>query len=109
MRIRARKLSKGSLFKLIFISTSVPFFLFFVLCGIASVFGAHTVRVNQSPVTGPTGLLAALAMYPIVTLLFSGFAWLTGAFGLWIYSKFRFLELELVDAEVVDHQKLAQP
>ncbi len=107
MRIRVRKLSKGSLFKLISIGAFISFLPFFVLCGVASFFGANTVRVNGSPVTGPMGIVAALIMYPIFTLLFCCFAWLIGAFGLWVYSKFRCLELELVDAEAIDKQESA--
>ena len=84
MRIRARRLSNGSLFKLIFVGVSISLFPFFILCGIASIFGANTVRLNDSPVTGPVGLMAALIMYPIFALGFSCLAWLIGAFGLWI-------------------------
>jgi hypothetical protein len=52
--------------------------------------------------------MAALVMYPVFALGFSCVAWLIGAFGLWIYSKFRFLELELIDAEVIDYDRGAQ-
>lgn len=101
MRLRARKMSKGSLFKLIFISSAIPLFPFFVLCGIASLFGANTVKVNNAPVTGPMGLVAAMVMYPLFALLFTCFAWLFGAFGLWVYSKIRPLELNLTDVEIL--------
>jgi hypothetical protein len=103
MRIRARRLSNGSLFKLIFVGASISLLPFFILCGIASIFGANTVRVNDSPVTGPAGLVAALIMYPLFALGFTCLAWLIGAFGLWIYSKFRWLEIELVDGKVMDN------
>jgi hypothetical protein len=53
--------------------------------------------------------VAALILYLIFALLFSGLAGLIGAFGLWVYSKFRFLELELVDAKVVDTQESRRP
>jgi hypothetical protein len=108
MRIRARRLANGSLFKLIFVGASISLLPFFILCGIASIFGANTVRLNDAPVTGPVGLMAALVMYPVFALGFSCVAWLIGAFGLWIYSKFRFLELELIDAEVIDYDRGAQ-
>jgi uncharacterized membrane protein YdbT with pleckstrin-like domain len=108
MRIRARRLSNGSLFKLIFVGASISLLPFFTLCGIASIFGANTVRVNDSPVTGPVGLVAALILYPVFALGFSCVAWLIGAFGLWIYSKFRRLEIELVDGEVMDDRAEGQ-
>ncbi len=103
MRIRARRLSNGSLFKLILVGASISLLPLFVLCGIASIFGANTVQVNDRPVTGPMGLTAALIMYPIFALGFSCLAWLIGAFGLWIYSKFQWLEIELIDGEVVEN------
>jgi hypothetical protein len=103
MRIRARRLANGSLFKLIFVGASISLLPFFIFCGIASIFGANTVRLNDAPITGPVGLVAALIMYPVFALLFSCAAWLIGAFGLWIYSKFRWLEIELVDGEVMDN------
>ena len=101
MRIRAKKITKGSLFKLIFIGISIPFLPFFLLCGIASVFGGETVKWGGEPITGLMGLLAAVLMYPVFCLLFSCFAWLGGAFGLWVYSRFRQLELAFEDAEVL--------
>jgi uncharacterized membrane protein YdbT with pleckstrin-like domain len=102
MRIRARRLSNSSLFKLILVGASISLLPFFILCGIASIFGANTVRVNDSPVTGPAGLVAVVILYPAFALGFSCVAWLIGAFGLWVYSKFRWLEIELVDGEVMD-------
>jgi hypothetical protein len=105
MKIQARKLTKKSLFKLILISYSIPFFLFFLLCGIASIFGAETVKWNKEPITGIMGLFAALLMYPIFCLVFSCFAWVASAFGLWVYSKFKKLDIEFVDAEVISTEQ----
>ena len=102
MRIRAKKLSKGSLFKIIFIGLSISFFPFILLCGIASIFGAPTVTVNHQPVTGIMGLAASLIMYPIFCILFSSIMWISIALGLWIYSMFQKIELEFSDADVID-------
>lgn len=102
MRIRAKKLSKGSLFKLIFIGFCVPLVPFILLCGIASVFGAATITVNDRPVTGIMGLITSVIMCPIFCFLFTSIVWVMFAFGLWIYSKFRKIELEFADAEVID-------
>lgn len=102
MRIRARKLRRGSLFKLIFIGTSASLIPFTLLCGIASVFGAHTVTVNDRPVTGIMGLMASLILGPVLCIMFSAVMWVGFVFGLWIYSMFREIELEFVDGEVVE-------
>ena len=102
MKIRAKKLSKGSLFKLIFIGFSIPLLPFMILCGIASIFGADTVKVGNKPITGIMGLIASLIMYPIFCIIFSSMMWLSSALGLWIYSMFRKIELEFLDAEVIE-------
>ncbi len=102
MKIRAKKLSKGSLFKLIFIGFSLSLLPFILLCGIASIFGAHTIRVNNKAITGIMGLAASLILYPISCIIFSSITWVGCALGLWIYSKFRKIELEFSDAEIID-------
>lgn len=105
MKIQARKLTKKSLFKVILISYAIPFFIFFLICGISSIFGANTVRWNNETIVGSKGFFAALAMYPFFCLLFSGLSWLGSAFGLWVYSKFKKLELEFVEGEVIDSDR----
>jgi hypothetical protein len=100
-KICARKITKGSLYKLLLIGISIPFSLFFLICGIASMFGANTVHWGEKPITGIMGLISAVLMYPVFCLIFAGLAWLCIAFGLWIYSKFRTIELFFVDDEVV--------
>ena len=106
MRIRARKLTKVSLFKLLFIGFAIPLFPFILVCGIASLFGAHTVTVNEQPVTGVMGLAAALIMYILFCIIFPALMWAEFAIGLWVYSKFRKIEIEFVDAEVICAQPL---
>lgn len=55
MEITAKKISKRSLFKILFIGLSLGFFTFFLVCGVASLFGAETVNWNETPVTGTSG------------------------------------------------------
>jgi len=109
MKICARKLTQGSLFKLILIGISISFMPFFLICGVASIFGANTVWSEQQPVTGFMGLVTALLMYPPFCITLSCLAWLCIAFGLWIYSKFRKIELSFVDAEVIDEEVAQRP
>ncbi|MCU8357017.1 hypothetical protein OC503_21455, partial [Vibrio vulnificus] len=86
MEITVKKISKRSLFKMLFIGFSLSFFVFFLMCGIASIFGAETVKWEDTPVTGVSGLLLALAMWPIFSFFLALFMWCFVAFGLWIYS-----------------------
>jgi hypothetical protein len=101
LKISARKITKGSLYKLLLIGISIPFLPFFLLCGVASIFGANTVHLGEKPITGIMGLISAVLMYPAFCLMFSGFAWLCIAFGLWFYSKFKKIEISFMDGEVV--------
>lgn len=101
MRIRARKLTKGSLLKIIFIVHCLTLLPFTLLCGIASVFGANTIRINQRPVTGFEGFVMSLLLGPFFCIFFSVFLWVIYAIALWIYSLFSPIELEFVDAEVI--------
>jgi len=97
MKIRTKRLSGKSLFKLLFIGISVPMAIFIIICGIASLFGAHTVRWNYEPVTGAMGLVASLMMAPFFCIFFAGLMWIFFELGLWVYSWFRTIELELVE------------
>ena len=101
MKVRAKKLTKASLFKLLFIGFAIPLFPFMLACGIASAFGANTVTVNNRSVTGIMGLVAALIMYPIFCVIFPSVMWVGYAIGLWVYSKFRKIEVEFVAGEVI--------
>lgn len=103
MKIRGKKLKKKSLFKLIFVSTLMPMGLFCLFCGIASAFGAATVTFNGEYQTGWQGLIAALIMFPFFVVIFTCCMWVGAALGLWMFSWFREIEIELVDAKVMNH------
>lgn len=94
MIVTAEKISKGSYFRLLFTSILLGFFFFFLLCGIAAVFGAQTVSWNGQYVTGVNGLFSAMLMWPFFSLFFSCFLWLFGSFGLWIYSFYKPLRVK---------------
>ncbi|MBB1465556.1 hypothetical protein H5300_19965 [Vibrio sp. SG41-7] len=101
MEITVKKISKRSLFKMLFIGFSLSFFVFFLVCGIASIFDAETVKWDETPVTGISGLLLALAMWPIFSLFLTLFMWCFVAFGLWIYSLVK--PLNLLFKETAEH------
>jgi hypothetical protein len=104
MRIKSRGMTKGSLFKFLWISNLTGSFFLFVIFGVASLFGADTVRVNNQPVTGPMGLVAAMVMWPIFSAIVSCLGWVFVALGFWVYSRFTMLELEFIDAEVMGNE-----
>jgi len=101
MRIRAKKITKASLFKILFIGFSVSLFPFMYLCGIASLFGANTVRLNGQPVYGIKGLITALVLYVISCVIVVPLMWLGQILSFWIYSHFKKIEIEFVEGEVI--------
>lgn len=99
MNIEVKKITKGSLFKLLFVGGLFGFFFLFIACGIAAYFGAETISVNGENVTGFKGLTSAIIMWPFFSAAFAGFMWLFMAFGLWIYSLFKPLKLSFVASQ----------
>jgi hypothetical protein len=94
--LRIQRLRGGTLFKIIFIGNSLFFIPFSVLMGILSFFGAATIRWNEQPLTGFAGFVASPYIGVFITLLFSAFLWVSTFIGLWLYSKFRPIELEYI-------------
>ena len=83
----------------------IPMGLFFLICGIAAVFGASTVTLNGEYRIGLQGLVTALVMFPFFIVIASCFTWVGATLGLWMYSLFKEIEIEIVDARVLDHSK----
>ena len=98
-KIRLRRIKAGSLFKLVFLSSSAIFIPMIVFFGVLAFFGAKTVTFSGEQVTGVKGLVTALIMAPFFTLFFSLFAWIGAYIGIRIFARFWPLELEYVPAE----------
>ncbi len=94
--IKVERLRAGALFKLIFIGNILFFVAFSALMGILSFFGAATVTWNDQPVTGVAGLISAPFIGVFIALILSAFQWIFMFTGLWLYSKFRNIELEYI-------------
>lgn len=73
--IQFSRIKSGSLFKLTLTFAASVIIPFCIICGIAALFGAPTVTVNQQYATGIKGFIAALVMGPLFSLIFSTFAW----------------------------------
>lgn len=94
MIIVARKISRDSVFRILFIGLGGTFFMLFLLLGIGALFGADTVSFDDEPVTGIKGLGVALLMWPVFSFLMSAFLWCACIFGLWLYSLFAPIKVE---------------
>jgi hypothetical protein len=95
--ITTKKLSTGSIFKLIAIGTLCSIVPLSIFMGVFALFGANSVSWNGKPITG----FAGLAMSPFIGLFISFvFTALLGVFvslGLWVFSKFRTIQIEVKD------------
>ncbi|MBI3886289.1 MAG: hypothetical protein HY302_11250 [Opitutae bacterium] len=98
-KIRLRRIKAGSLFMLVLLSSSAVFIPMIVFFGVLAFYGAKTVSISGEYVTGLKGLIAALIMAPLFTVLFSLFAWVGAYIGIRVYGYFWPLELEYVPAE----------
>jgi len=96
---KIRRIKSGSLFKFIFTICLSAFVPFFLICGVAAIFGARTVKVGDEPVTGILGLVAAIIMAPIFSGLFSAFIWLFSYITIRFIGRFRAFTLDYVTDE----------
>jgi len=86
MNITAKKISKGSVFKIYFLGLAGGFFVLFFIFGVSAIFGAETVKWEEQPITGIMGFIIAMLMWPFFSFFFAGFMWLISILGLWLYS-----------------------
>ena len=101
MEIIAKKISKKSLFKLLLSGFGVSIFIFCVLCGVAALFGMSMVQINGVHRYGFEGLVYGFLMGPVFAVVGSTFIWCMMAFGLWITSFFKPLNLSFKETKDV--------
>lgn len=87
-QLEIKRLTMGTIFKLLLIGGACSFIPFSLLMGVLSYFGASTVTWNGHALTGTSGLLASPFIGVFITILIAGFFGLFIAAGLWLYSRF---------------------
>lgn len=93
--ITIQRISVGTLFKLVGFGLALTLMPFSILMGCLAMFGASTVGWNQQPVTGFAGLLAAPLIGLCLTIIFTILIGSCMALGLWLYSRFRPITLQV--------------
>ena len=86
-------LAPGSLFKVILIGLGFSLGFFVILMGIFSLFGAETIRIHGTPITGIRGLAYSIFFAPIIVFGASVLNWLVLFPGNWIYTRFWLITL----------------
>lgn len=97
--IQFKRIKAGSLFKLILIIIGSLIIPFSILCGVAAFFGAHTVTINQEYATGLSGLIAALIMAPLVSVIFAAIISCFAYAAIRIIGRFKPLSISYVPTE----------
>lgn len=92
-RFSVLRLSAGSIYKLLLVGLLSSFLPVGLLLGVFALFGADTVKWNNEPLHGVTGLVSGPLVGMAVALFFSAFIGTAATLGLWLYSKFRPLSL----------------
>ncbi len=101
-----RRIQFSSLFKMCFLGGLVLIGPFMLLCGIAALFGAHTIEFNGRYVTGMFGFIQSLIMIPVFA---AGMALCFGSIcyvGIRVAGRFFSLELAFLRSENRPNQAL---
>ncbi|WP_050477908.1 hypothetical protein [Herbaspirillum rhizosphaerae] len=94
-----KRFSFGTVYKILAIASGFSMVPISVLMGLFAFFGAETIVWNGQHLTGLMGLIASPFVGIMLALIFTGFLGTLFACGLWLYSKFRPLEIEFQKSE----------
>ena len=97
--ITISRFTAKSLWKILFIGIAGCFILFSLLMGLLAFQGMHTVTVNGEYITGMKALFIAPLIGIVLPLLFTPFIWAGMYLSLFLYSKFRTINLEYITKE----------
>lgn len=92
-----RRVKASIIYRLLLIGLGIPLVAFSFICGVMGLFGYDMVKWNDQPVHGVLAIPAALFSGLIVTVLFTVFIGSITCLGLWIYSRFRPLQVKVMD------------
>ncbi|GHD95649.1 hypothetical protein GCM10011445_31820 [Pseudocitrobacter faecalis] len=95
--VTLKRIKPSSIYRLMLIGLGIPLQIFAVVCGVMGIFGADMVKWNDQPVHGILALPVAIFSALFVTVLFTAFLGSVTCLGLWIYSRFRPLEVKTQD------------
>lgn len=91
--LQIQRFSFGTVYKVLFIAATFSMVPLAILMGLFAFFGAETIVWNGQHLTGLMGLIASPFVGIMMALIFTGFLGTLFACGLWLYSKFRPLQL----------------
>jgi len=92
--LEIKRFSFGTIYKILAIASGFSMVPLSILMGLCAFFGAETIVWNGQHLTGMRGLVVSPLVGVVLSLIFTGFLGTLFACGLWLYSKFRPLEIE---------------
>jgi hypothetical protein len=95
--VTLKRIKPSSIYRLMLIGLGIPLQIFAVISGVMGIFGADMVKWNNQPVHGILALPAAIVSALFITVLFTALLGSVICLGLWIYSRFRPLEVKTLD------------
>lgn len=90
-----RRIKTGSVFKLFAIGLTAGFLPFFLFLGVFAAFGMGGLEFNQQPVTGIKAIFLSPLMAVFMSLIFTALLGTVCAFGLWVFSFFKPLNIDI--------------
>jgi hypothetical protein len=94
--VNIKKISAGTVFKLISTGLTVGFLPLFTLFGVMGALGMETLQWNDEYVTGIKALFIGPLMAVFMSLMFTFIIGSITVFGLWIFSFFKSINIEFV-------------
>ncbi|CAJ0894291.1 hypothetical protein [Ralstonia flatus] len=98
--IKVKRISAGSMLKLIAIGLYLSIVPLSLLVGVLSLFGIGRVMWNGRPLYGLTALIASPFVGVFLATMLTAIVWAGCSFGLWVFSKYRPIVLELQEADL---------
>ncbi len=102
MIVEASRISKTSLLVLLAVGVSIGSLIILLLLGILTDFVIGSATVSGEIEFGLPGVLDAILIWPIFSLLWVLFTWAFCILGLWVYTKWRPLRMKFDDATTSD-------
>lgn len=100
--LKVAKVKAGTIFKLLGIGLTIGLLLLFTLAGILSAADLSTLMWNGKPITGPKAIFIGPLLGIFLALIFTAIIGSISAFGLWLYSMFKPVEIEYEIFEISD-------
>ena len=95
--ITLKRIKAATIYRLLLIDLGIPMISVSSICCALSLFGFNLVKWNDQPVHGFLAIPAALFSGVFITVLFTVFIGSIACLGLWVYSRFRPLQVKVMD------------